>query len=373
MKEINIAKVLVSKRKEKGITQDELANFIGVSKASVSKWETGQSYPDVTFLPWIAAYFNISIDDLMDYKPQMAKEDIRKFYHKMSGAFASQPFDEVMNQCREIINKYFACFPLLLNMGLLILNHNTFSRDAGKMAASLTEAKELFIRVKQESKDAELVKQALYLEACCWMALGDPRKVPDLLEQTNALLLPIEQLLASAHQMTGQIEDAKITLQIGIYRHIVSLLGLFPAYLMLCENEPERFEEVLLRALTLAEAFDLKQLHPVILINLYLAAAHGYIMQGNKGKTLDMLQHYAQIAAGNVYPLKLHGDAFFNLIDGWLAELDLGVTPQHDEKTIKQSMYDSVVNNPDFSSIAEDYRFKSLAEKLKTNCQDTAI
>lgn len=37
MKQINIAKVLISKRKEKGITQDELANYIGVSKAAVSK------------------------------------------------------------------------------------------------------------------------------------------------------------------------------------------------------------------------------------------------------------------------------------------------------------------------------------------------
>lgn len=51
MKEINIAKTLVVKRKEKGITQEELAKYIGVSKASISKWGTGQSYPDITFLP----------------------------------------------------------------------------------------------------------------------------------------------------------------------------------------------------------------------------------------------------------------------------------------------------------------------------------
>jgi transcriptional regulator with XRE-family HTH domain len=49
MKEINIAKTIITKRKEKGITQDELAAYIGVSKASVSKWETAQSYPDITF------------------------------------------------------------------------------------------------------------------------------------------------------------------------------------------------------------------------------------------------------------------------------------------------------------------------------------
>ena len=87
MKEINIAKVLVTKRKEKGITQDELANYIGVSKAAVSKWETGQSYPDVTFLPQLAAYFNISIDELIDYKPQMTKEDITKAVSKPVGRF----------------------------------------------------------------------------------------------------------------------------------------------------------------------------------------------------------------------------------------------------------------------------------------------
>jgi transcriptional regulator with XRE-family HTH domain len=57
VKELNIAKTIVSKRREKGITQDELAAYIGVSKASVSKWETGQSYPDILFLPQLAAYF----------------------------------------------------------------------------------------------------------------------------------------------------------------------------------------------------------------------------------------------------------------------------------------------------------------------------
>ncbi|MEA4894127.1 MAG: helix-turn-helix transcriptional regulator [Oscillospiraceae bacterium] len=106
MKEINIAKVLVTKRKEMGITQDELANYIGVSKASVSKWETEQSYPDVTYLPQLAAYFNISIDQLMDYKPQMTKEEIRKLYRNLSADFTLKPFDEVMRNCRKIIKKY---------------------------------------------------------------------------------------------------------------------------------------------------------------------------------------------------------------------------------------------------------------------------
>jgi transcriptional regulator with XRE-family HTH domain len=59
----NIAK----KRHEKGITQKELAEYIGVSKAAVSKWEKGHCYPDIMLLPQLAIYFNISVDELLGY------------------------------------------------------------------------------------------------------------------------------------------------------------------------------------------------------------------------------------------------------------------------------------------------------------------
>jgi len=65
MKEINLGRVIMRKRHERGVTQDELAFAMGVSKAAVSKWETGQSYPDITLLPQLAAFFNISTDELI--------------------------------------------------------------------------------------------------------------------------------------------------------------------------------------------------------------------------------------------------------------------------------------------------------------------
>lgn len=43
MKEIHLGRVLVENRHKRGITQDELAAYMGVSKAAVSKWETGVS------------------------------------------------------------------------------------------------------------------------------------------------------------------------------------------------------------------------------------------------------------------------------------------------------------------------------------------
>lgn len=59
MNGLNIGKCIIRKRKEKGITQEQLADYMGVSKASVSKWETEQSYPDIVILPKMAAYFKL--------------------------------------------------------------------------------------------------------------------------------------------------------------------------------------------------------------------------------------------------------------------------------------------------------------------------
>ena len=57
---------IVRLRKIKGITQDEFANAVGVSRQAVYKWECGQSYPEATKLIEIKALFGISIDDLLD-------------------------------------------------------------------------------------------------------------------------------------------------------------------------------------------------------------------------------------------------------------------------------------------------------------------
>lgn len=52
-------------RKQKGITQEELAQALYVSRTAVSKWESGRGYPNIDSLKAIAKYFSVSIDDLL--------------------------------------------------------------------------------------------------------------------------------------------------------------------------------------------------------------------------------------------------------------------------------------------------------------------
>ena len=69
-------------RKEKNLTQEKLADFLGVSFQTVSKWERGDTYPDITMLPEIAGFFKISVDDLLGVnRAENEKEILRCLDH----------------------------------------------------------------------------------------------------------------------------------------------------------------------------------------------------------------------------------------------------------------------------------------------------
>lgn len=52
-------------RLEKNLTQEKLADFLGVSFQTISKWERGDTYPDITMLPSIASFFKVSVDEIL--------------------------------------------------------------------------------------------------------------------------------------------------------------------------------------------------------------------------------------------------------------------------------------------------------------------
>ena len=70
-------------RKNKEMTQDALAQALAVSPQSVSKWECGDGYPDITLLPTIANFFEVTVDELIGNDEISAKEDVSNNYFKV--------------------------------------------------------------------------------------------------------------------------------------------------------------------------------------------------------------------------------------------------------------------------------------------------
>lgn len=367
MKEINIAKTLGMKRREKGITQEDVAAYIGVSKASVSKWETGQSYPDILFLPRLATYFNISIDELIGYVPQMTKKDIKKLYHQISSSFAHEPFDDVMKKCKYTIKKYYSCFPLLFQMAVLLVNHHMLASNEEDKREILNEAAKLCIRIREESDDVWLGRNASSFEAVCYIMLQQPQDVIDLLGEEIRPMNTGYEVMAQAYQMLNNTSKANEVTQVGMYQYLLALMGATPAYLMLNANDHERVEEVLHRSLAVAEIYHMEELHPNTMAQIYLTAAQLYGSLKNRNKSLHMLQKYSDVCTKKFFPFSLHGDSYFDQIEGWFEDFDLGSRAPRSEILIKESMYQGVCLNPAFSFLKDQPQYKNILEALELN------
>ena len=60
---------LAELRKKKGVTQQELADVLSVSYQTISRWENGSISPDISVLPVLSQFFNVSVDALLGLKP----------------------------------------------------------------------------------------------------------------------------------------------------------------------------------------------------------------------------------------------------------------------------------------------------------------
>ena len=83
-----IGKLIAKRRKEKGMTQGELAERLSVSNKTISKWETGAGLPDISILVDLASVLDISVDDLLRGKENEVQSAlyeknflIKKKYH----------------------------------------------------------------------------------------------------------------------------------------------------------------------------------------------------------------------------------------------------------------------------------------------------
>ena len=103
---MEIGKVIKQARLNKKITQEQLAEALGVTTQAVSKWETDNSYPDITLLPSIASYLDISADELLGIKLEERKKYIDDVIKKNNELISSRYLDDSLNLMKEALKKY---------------------------------------------------------------------------------------------------------------------------------------------------------------------------------------------------------------------------------------------------------------------------
>lgn len=156
-------------RRERGITQEQLAEAMNVSCAAVSKWERGETFPDVTLLQPLAFYFNVSLDSLMGYDKEKIEEEIgrvlaehrelaRKSWHEAQ-QFMKKAYRDYPNDYRIMLDYMYAHIP-------------DAEPDPEKARAYIGEFMPLCDRIISECTDVHLCLMAWKMKAILLHADG---------------------------------------------------------------------------------------------------------------------------------------------------------------------------------------------------------
>ena len=103
---MTIGDVIKKYRKNKDMTQREMATCLGVTAPAVNKWERGNTLPDVTLLAPIARLLGITTDELLSYKDELTDEEINQYLLEIQKDLECKDFHEVFLSVKEKIEEY---------------------------------------------------------------------------------------------------------------------------------------------------------------------------------------------------------------------------------------------------------------------------
>lgn len=129
MDNIKIGKYIAYKRKQKGLTQKELAEILLITDKAISKWERGTNLPDVTILPELARIFEISIDELLNGEDNIftiEKQTHKVHSFKMTKKIYKQGFIQLMYQKRYWLYIHYILTSLLISGGYAVYSLNKY-------------------------------------------------------------------------------------------------------------------------------------------------------------------------------------------------------------------------------------------------------
>lgn len=367
MNALRISENIMHLRKQKGITQDEVAAFLGVTKASVSKWENGQSMPDIMFLPEIATYFDVTVDALLGYEPQLSKEQIQKLYGELGENFAKLPFEEAFAKSEALVKKYYSCYLFLLQICILWLNHYGMAKEKARQEEILDKIQKLCNHILENCTNTEICSDVLGIRASVDLVCGRPQEAIDGISNLlnpKRVLNQSDLLLMQAYMMNGEPEKADCFAQASIYLHLLMLVGDSTYFLAMHMQEKEICEETIARIDAVIKAYQLEELNPNIVAGYDYQVSVYQAVNGEKEEALKRLEKYAKRVCSLITKGMLHGDSYFNKLDSWFETLDLGTQMPRNKKLVIQSARENL-NNPVFAELHGRKEFARIEKVLE--------
>ncbi|MBQ8431594.1 MAG: helix-turn-helix transcriptional regulator [Clostridia bacterium] len=194
---IKLGEKIKSLRKQKNISQEVFANYLGVSFQAVSKWENGNTMPDVTMIPAIASFFGVSTDELFDFNRFETEKQVDAICNE---AYRYRFTDTEKSE--RILREGLQRFPgndIILNNLLYTLDYQTRADEVVNLCKTLIESTE----------DDSVKYDACRILATCYRENGQQALVQPTLEIIPEIYFTKLELMATLLEGEESYEAAQ--------------------------------------------------------------------------------------------------------------------------------------------------------------------
>lgn len=302
MSKLSLSDILVSLRTAHRLTQEEVANHLGITKAAVSKWECDQSMPDISMLPLIAELYGVSIDELFGRADDVTQEEADAIYLKALSLFGedrASGLDYVDAQVRQ----HWSRLPIIRLLAMasfaqIAASDGFEARPLEGDAAALAEtAEKLFRRAidlgpQGDPSQTDILPLARILQ---WTGRFDEAKA--LVEhlapaEPNLAALSLAQLHLEEGQRDAALETLQRQLLVSLVEAMSALAALAPI------TADEQLEEISALAGRMQASPEYVALFPTLLPSVFYESAKRSAEQGDAGEAFDTLTSLSEAVDG---------------------------------------------------------------------------
>ncbi|MBC8532082.1 helix-turn-helix domain-containing protein [Gehongia tenuis] len=202
---MKIAQIIRAQRKTLGLTQEQVAERLGVSTSAVNKWERGGAYPDITLLSPLARLLHLDLNALLSFKEELTDQEIGDFLSVVMETIENEGFERGFSMVMDKIHQYPHC-GMLIFMAASTLEgaRMMFPGDDGTYEDRL----EALYERAAASDDGRARDQAKGILLSKAMNKGEYEKAEKLLAEIPDPTLDKRQMKANLYQREGRLAEA---------------------------------------------------------------------------------------------------------------------------------------------------------------------